>query len=230
MNQPIVAEGARIRLGAPSDSGFPTTRVLVIADDPITQADIAARLNRIESVEIIGKATSGIAFSRVVEVFDPDVIVRDASRAGIHRLDDDDALAVERMPAVVALVPRTGDASIALKLGASAILPRDVDPAQLGSAIEAVLHGLLVLHPAFGEIAIPTSAEERDRLEALLTPREREVMQLLAEGLPNKLIATTLDISEHTAKFHVNAILTKLGAHSRTEAVTRAARSGLIDL
>ena len=63
-----------------------------------------------------------------------------------------------------------------------------------------------------------------------LTPRELEVLQLLAEGLSNKEIARRLGTSEHTVKFHVNAILGKLGAHSRTEAVTRAARLGLIIL
>jgi len=61
-----------------------------------------------------------------------------------------------------------------------------------------------------------------------LTPREQEVLQLLAEGLPNKAIASQLSISEHTVKFHVNAIMGKLGAQSRTEAVTRATRAGLI--
>jgi DNA-binding NarL/FixJ family response regulator len=61
-----------------------------------------------------------------------------------------------------------------------------------------------------------------------LTPREQEVLQLLAEGLPNKTIADSLHISEHTVKFHVNAILSKLGAQSRTEAVVRATRLGLL--
>jgi len=63
-----------------------------------------------------------------------------------------------------------------------------------------------------------------------LTPRESEVLHLIAEGLPNKQIAQKLSISEHTVKFHVNAILTKLGAQSRTEAVVRATRAGLIAL
>ncbi|MBI1880571.1 MAG: response regulator transcription factor, partial [Chloroflexi bacterium] len=61
-----------------------------------------------------------------------------------------------------------------------------------------------------------------------LTPRELEVLQLLAEGLPNKAIARRLDISDHTVKFHVNAILSKLSAQSRTDAVVRATRLGLI--
>ena len=61
-----------------------------------------------------------------------------------------------------------------------------------------------------------------------LTPREQEVLQLLAQGLPNKLIATRLGISDHTAKFHVNGILGKLGAQSRTEALAQAARLGLV--
>ncbi len=61
-----------------------------------------------------------------------------------------------------------------------------------------------------------------------LTPRETQVLQLLAEGLPNKVIASQLEISEHTVKFHINSIMGKLGAQSRTDAVMRATRSGLI--
>ena len=70
----------------------------------------------------------------------------------------------------------------------------------------------------------------RSRRAEDLTPREMDVLQLLAEGLPNKEIGRRLRISEHTVKFHVNTILAKLGARTRTEAVTRAARQGLIML
>ena len=71
---------------------------------------------------------------------------------------------------------------------------------------------------------------EQSAPQAEVTPRELQVLGLMAEGMPNKTIAARLGISEHTVKFHVNALLNKLGAHSRTEAVTRATRMGLIAL
>ena len=76
--------------------------------------------------------------------------------------------------------------------------------------------------------AFPFNFDQPDELIESLTPRESEVLQLLAQGMPNKQIALELAISEHTVKYHVNAILGKLGAQSRTEAVVRATRAGLI--
>ncbi|HEY8233389.1 MAG TPA: LuxR C-terminal-related transcriptional regulator, partial [Vicinamibacteria bacterium] len=88
-------------------------------------------------------------------------------------------------------------------------------------------HGLLVLDESFGETVVrPTPPA--DALVEPLTPRETEVLQLLAEGLTNRRIGERLAISEHTAKFHVNAILGKLGARSRGEAIAHAARLGLL--
>ena len=82
-----------------------------------------------------------------------------------------------------------------------------------------------------GDLLLSTQPETADeRPVEDLTPRELEVVQLLAEGLPNKAIAKRLGVSDHTIKFHVNAILGKLGAQSRTEAVVRATRLGLIVL
>jgi DNA-binding NarL/FixJ family response regulator len=116
------------------------------------------------------------------------------------------------------------------------IIPRDVIIEELIAAVMAVANGLVVLDRTSGdevlaaaERAQPATATTLE-VEDTLTARELEVLQLLAEGLPNKLIALRLGISEHTAKFHVSAIMTKLGATSRTEAVTIAARRGLLIL
>jgi two-component system nitrate/nitrite response regulator NarL len=107
---------------------------------------------------------------------------------------------------------------------------RDVAPAPLLAALRAVARGLTVFEPALAALrATPRGATAPSAPEGL-TPREREVLGLLAEGLSNKAIADRLDISEHTAKFHVNAVLTKLGVQRRTEAVVRAARLGLVTL
>jgi two-component system nitrate/nitrite response regulator NarL len=96
--------------------------------------------------------------------------------------------------------------------------------------LRAAAGGLIVLDPALAGAVLSARETSPDRLVEELTPRELEVLQLLAEGLPNKAIGLRLEISEHTVKFHVNAILGKLGAQSRTEAVVRASRLGLIIL
>jgi DNA-binding NarL/FixJ family response regulator len=117
------------------------------------------------------------------------------------------------------------------------VLPREATPEEIVAALVAVAGGLVVLdrRVAGGLLAaaerIPARVTEApDAVGEPLTARELDVLQLLAQGLPNKLIASRLHISEHTAKFHVSSIMTKLGAASRTEAVTLAARRGLLIL
>ena len=114
--------------------------------------------------------------------------------------------------------------------GARGLLLRTSSPAGLAAALTAVAQGLAVLDPELTAAVSPVRDSAPPPLNVDLTPREQEVLQLLAEGLPNKAIADKLGISEHTAKFHINSILGKLSARSRTEAVTRATRLGLIVL
>jgi two-component system, NarL family, nitrate/nitrite response regulator NarL len=109
-----------------------------------------------------------------------------------------------------------------------AYLPSDVDAAALAAAVHAAAVGLIVLDPTVaGATGIHAHARTSDNAETLTT-RERQVLLLVAEGLPNKAIARELGISEHTAKFHVGSLLGKLGAASRTEAVTVATRRGIL--
>jgi DNA-binding NarL/FixJ family response regulator len=105
------------------------------------------------------------------------------------------------------------------------ILQTDISAEPIVQAIKSVAAGLLV----FDSALMPDRSNDDPLIEAL-TPREGEVLRLLAEGSSNKEIAARLNISEHTIKFHIRSILGKLGAASRTEAVTRGLRSGLIDL
>jgi two-component system nitrate/nitrite response regulator NarL len=109
-----------------------------------------------------------------------------------------------------------------------AYLPSDVDAAALAAAVHAATVGLIVLDPTVaGATGIHAHARTSDNAETLTT-RERQVLLLVAEGLPNKAIARELGISEHTAKFHVGSLLGKLGAASGTEAVTLATRRGIL--
>ena len=138
-----------------------------------------------------------------------------------------DALAGAARAPIVALAADEAEAAEALRAGARAVLFRGASADALAAALVAAARGLAVLDagsPA-AWIRPPEEAPARG-----LTPREREVLALLAEGLANKAIAARLGISEHTAKFHVNAILAKLGVESRAEAIVRAARLGLVAL
>jgi DNA-binding NarL/FixJ family response regulator len=119
-----------------------------------------------------------------------------------------------------------------LRAGVRAVLPANLHGSEIVAAIEAVYAGLMVLHPA--DVNVVTSSNNalsnptlRSATEPL-TSRETEVLQLLALGLANKEIAGRMKISEHTVKFHVASILGKLGASSRTEAVTLGIRQGLV--
>ena len=119
----------------------------------------------------------------------------------------------------------------AFRSGVRAVLPADVTSSQLFAALQAVTAGLLVMHPAEMDTlapAAPPASQPLSELAEPLTRREREVLQMLAAGLGNKEIAARLNISDHTAKFHVGSILGKLGAASRTEAVALGIRRGFV--
>jgi DNA-binding NarL/FixJ family response regulator len=137
---------------------------------------------------------------------------------------------------VILVEPASVAASSAvLREGVRAVLPNDVSSEQLVAALQAVATGLLVLHPtqvaaqpANSGFAFAPRLREPNEFTEALTPRESEILQMLASGLANKEIAAKLAISEHTVKFHVASILGKLGAATRTEAVSIGIRRGLV--
>ena len=140
-----------------------------------------------------------------------------------------DALEALDMPAVVlADAARLGPRARGSEGAARGWLARDASAEELAAAVRAVAAGLDVIGP--GVTSGGSSGDELEPGESPLTEREREVLQLVAGGLPNKGIARELGISEHTVKFHVGAVLSKLQAQSRTEAVSIAARRGLLVL
>jgi DNA-binding NarL/FixJ family response regulator len=132
-------------------------------------------------------------------------------------------------PVAVMVEPAAALDSGPLLAGARAVLAHDAEPAAIVSALTLVADGQAVLPQALlSELVPPTETEAPPPNETELTPREREVLAALADGVSNKAIARRLGISHHTAKFHVAGILTKLDADTRTEAVAKAAHRGLI--
>ena len=130
---------------------------------------------------------------------------------------------------VVALVEDERAARVVLAAGLAGAVLRSAEPATVGAALWAAARGLTVSDGHFRALR-PLPEPHVPAAPGDFTPREREVLALLAEGLPNSAIAERLAISRHTVKFHVNALLQKLGVERRTEAVVRAARLGLVVL
>ena len=148
----------------------------------------------------------------------------------LHDLSDSDdwqTLADSPIPVILLVDPADAHTpATMLRSGIRGILTRDARPEEIGAAVEAVHAGLVVMASEF----FPETPAAGEELAESLSDREREVLDLVAEGLSNKLIAHQLNISEHTVKTHVASIFAKLGASSRTEAVSQAIRRGLVML
>ena len=214
------------------------TSVFIVAASPPARASLE-NLLRARRVEITGSFASLDDLSSRLDDTPADAIVVDSTGEPFESfLDSVIASGLASDFTVVLMVEPSSLAALSAALGAGvrAVLPNDISPDQLVAALEAVRSGLLVLHPTQVSEQIstnpfassPTRPPGLEELAEPLTPRESEVLQMLAGGLGNKEIAAKLAISEHTVKFHVASILGKLGAASRTEAVSLGIRRGLI--
>jgi DNA-binding NarL/FixJ family response regulator len=192
-------------------------RVLIAAASPVVRAGLEALLASSPGLELAGSYPDLAA----VEELHPDV--------AIAALPFDDLPPPQNgaWPAIVWLAAGDDPAftQAAFRLGVRAVLPRDASSAGVLAAVEAAAAGLAVLDPRTLAPLLPAAPA---RENATLTPRELEVLRMMAEGDANKNIAWRLGISEHTAKFHVASILSKLNAGTRTEAVTIGVRKGLV--
>ena len=210
-------------------------RILIVADDLLARGGLAALVREQPGCEIAGQAASQADLRTDVDASRPDVILWDLGWDPARSLERLAELA-EDLPPVLALLPADtrdeGMAADAWRAGARSLLRRDAGFDRILAALHALSRDLVVLDASFaGDLLLSAQPETSgERPVEDLTPRELEVLQLLAEGLPNKAIAKRLGVSDHTIKVHVNAILGKLGAQSRTEAVVRATRLGLIVL
>lgn len=208
-------------------------RVLVWAKSAIMRAGLEALVRADARFDVAGANRETTDLVTSVRELAPDVALLDGS-SGFNAAVWAELSSAADAPAAVVLLESLRRAGVLrlLQSGVRGLLLREARPEEISAALVAVNSGLTVMSPEMIEVLAPVSAEAPadDELPPgePLTPRESEVLALLADGAGNKEIAIRLGVSEHTVKFHVSSILNKLGAATRTEAVTRGFKEGLI--
>jgi DNA-binding NarL/FixJ family response regulator len=211
--------------------GCAKIRVLVADDHPMLREGLVAVLGTQPDFDVIGEAADGAEVARLAEKLRPDVILLDLEMpevdgvAALERLRD----AGSGARAIVFTAYDTDERILrSLRAGARGYLLKGASRAEIFDAIRTVHSGGSLLEPAV-TTRLLEHIEQEDQHPNDLTPRELEVLTLLARGLKNAEIAGKLFISERTVKFHVSSILAKLGAENRTEAARIAVRRGFVE-
>jgi len=208
-------------------------RVFIVAASPLARAGLENLLEARE-FEVVGSIATIETLTDVLADAAPDVLLVDSSGEPFDAAMGSilsSGLAADMSVVILGDGVAPAASADALRAGIRGALPSDISPDQLVAALQAAASGLFVLHPSHANEALPAGsapARAPDQLAESLTRRELEVLQMLAAGLSNKEIASRLNISDHTAKFHVASILGKLGASTRTEAVSLGIRRGLV--
>ena len=206
-------------------------RVLLVDDHAVVRSGLSAFLMAFDDLELVGEASSGERALTVCQQAQPDVVLMDLVMPGM-----DGATATRRIREqfpqiqVLALTSFKEQDLVqgALQAGAIGYLLKDISAAALVNAIRAAYAGKPTLAPEAAQVLIQATRATGEKPGADLSVREREVLGLMVQGLNNTQIAERLVISTSTAKFHVSSILSKLGASSRTEAVSIALQNHLV--
>ncbi len=207
-------------------------QLLVVADNLLARAGLTALLE--ESGCSVLAQVDGADLQADIDRFQPEALVIDLGwdsslmRGRLNQIDSD-------LP-ILAIVSEDDFSSLAALLKSLRIFPqfalllRESNPDTIVAALDALAAGLSVIEPQLSALLDASGRATEDSMLSPMTAREQEVLQQLARGLTNRAIALELGITQHTVKFHVNAIMSKLDAQSRTEAVVRATQLGLIAL
>jgi len=210
---------------------MPPIRILIADDHPIVRDGLTAVLGTQPDFEIVGAASDGEETLRQVAALRPDVLLLDLEMPRLDGVETLRRLAVDgrSTPTIVFTAFDTDDRIVeAVRAGAQGYLLKGAPREELFNAIRVVQAGGSLLQPVIASRLLNRLNQDRQTDPDALTAREVEVIHLLAQGLPNKEIATRLVITERTVKFHVGSILSKLGARNRTEAVAVARTRGII--
>jgi len=205
-------------------------RVVVAEDHAMVRSGLVDLLSAAEDIDVVGTAGNGEeALGKVVEL-SPDVVLMDISMPVLDGIAATKRLSAEADgPRVVVLTSFSDRDRIlaALDAGAVGYLLKDAEPEELVRGVRAAARGESPLDPKAATAVLSARAERRTGGAEDLSPREREVLALVASGLPNKLIARRLDISEKTVKAHLTRVFQQIGVTDRTQAALWAERQGL---
>ena len=223
---------------SPTDRAAGPIRVMLVDDQTLVRRGFRMVLDAADEVEVVGEAADGAAATELAQALVPDVVLMDVR---MPRRDGIEATRriVENQPTVHVIVLTTFDldeyAFSALRAGASGFLLKDVEPAELLASIRAVAAGEAALSSRvsrrmldlFGQRLPANNPDGGDQAIAVLTPREQDILLLIARGLSNTEIGEQLFVSESTVKTHVGRVLMKLGLRDRVHAVIFAYEHGL---
>jgi len=214
-------------------------KVLVVDDHALFRRGIATVLANQEELEVVGEAVDGLEAIEKAKKIVPDVILMDLNMPNCSGLEATQALQTE-MPQVNILVltvsDKESDLFAAMKFGAKGYILKNTEPEELIHAIFHIARGGVIVSPLmatkllteFKDFRAGVEKESIEEAEAILSPREEEVLQLLAQGATNKEIADSLFISENTVKTHLRNIMEKLHLANRSQAAAYAVRRGLV--
>jgi NarL family two-component system response regulator LiaR len=206
--------------------------VLIADDHPFVRHGLRTYLETLEDMEVLDEAADGAQAVALAERLLPDVVLMDLVMPELDGIEATRQIkAVSPATKVIALTSFDDDEKVfpAIKAGAAGYLLKDVRPAELAEAVRKASRGEALLAPSVAARLMQEVSGERTAPGGL-TDRELEVLRLIARGLPNKLIASELVVSEKTVKTHVSNILAKLHLADRTQAALYAVREGLAQL
>jgi DNA-binding NarL/FixJ family response regulator len=211
-----------------------TVRVLLADDHTLVRAGLRKLLESIDGMQVVGECGDGLELLVLVESLQPQLVLMDIAMPGLNGLEAT-ARVVKQWPAtrVLILSMHQNEEYVrqALRHGAVAYLLKDAAPLELELAIQAVLQGGTYLSPAVSKGVLNDYVQRlrgEDQEPELLTPRQREVLQLIAEGHSSKEIARRLDLSVKTVETHRSQLMKQLDIHEVTGLVRYAMRLGLL--
>ncbi len=205
--------------------------LLLIDDHPMLRNGVKQLISMDARLRVVAEASNGEQGVTLAEELDPDLILLDLNMPGINGLETLDRLrtiALSGRIVVFSVSNNEDDVVSALKHGADGYLLKDMEPEDLLKALHQAAAGQMVLSEALTPILAASLREQRPNGERdiqQLTPRERDILKLIAQGLPNKMIARKLTITESTVKVHVKHLLKKMKLKSRVEAAVWALQS-----
>ncbi len=208
-------------------------RILLVDDHPVMRDGLRLVLSTQPDFEVVSEAANGDEAIALVRRTHPDIVLMDLEMPGIDGMQATESIKREfPQMHIIVFTAYFSDEQIvgAIRAGASGYLLKGAPRGELFQAIRTAHAGGMPMEPQVAARLMKRVREDEQSVPWELTEREREVLQLLAQGMANKQIAHELTISLRTAKFHVSSLLSKLNASNRTEAVTEAVARGLITL